>query len=76
VLTNRPIEFGENWAKTRSMDYNLSVLEFDISNQKGKSTGVLLPASRFKIDKKTKELVVENFQNPWKLVNIQDRSEK
>jgi len=42
----------------------------------GKSTGVLLPASQLKIDKKTGELVIENYQNPWKLMNIQDRSNK
>ena len=74
ALTNRPIEIGEAWVNGRSTDYNLTALEFDVSNQKDKSTGVLLPACMFKIDKKTKELVIENYQNPWKLVNILDRS--
>jgi hypothetical protein len=74
VLTNRPIRIGEAWVNGRSTDYNLSALEFDVSNQKDKSTGVLLPACQFKIDKKTKELVIENYQNPWKLVNILDWS--
>jgi hypothetical protein len=74
VLTNRPIRIGEAWVNGRSTDYNLSALEFDLSNQKDKSTGVLLPACQFKIDKKTKELVIENYQNPWKLVNILDWS--
>jgi hypothetical protein len=75
VLTNRPIQIGEAWVNGRSVDYNLSALELDISNEKDKSSGILLPASRFKIDKKTNELVLENLQNPWKLVNIQDRTE-
>ena len=75
VLTNRPIRIGEAWVNGRSTDYNLSALEFDLSNEKDKSTGVLLPACMFKIDKKTNELVIENYQNPWKLVNILDRSE-
>jgi hypothetical protein len=75
VLTNRPITFGENWTNSRSSDYNLSALEFDFSNEKDKSTGVLLPACQFKIDKKTKELVIENYRDPWKLVNILDRTE-
>jgi hypothetical protein len=74
VLTNRPITFGEAWTNSRSSDYNLSALEFDLSDEKDKSTGVLLPASQFKIDKKTKELVVENYQNPWKLVDVLNRS--
>jgi hypothetical protein len=76
VLTNRPITFGEAWTDSRSSDYNLSAVELDLSNEKGKSTGVLLPACQFKIDKKTNELNVENFQNPWKLVDILDRSKK
>lgn len=76
VLTNRPITFGEAWTDSRSMDYNLSALELDISDEKGKGNGVLLPACQFKIDKATNELVVENYQNPWKLVDIQDRSKK
>jgi hypothetical protein len=76
VLTNRPIRFGEAWVNGRSMDYNLSALELDLTNEKGKSTGVLLPACQFKINKKTKELEIENYQNPWKLQNIMDRSKK
>jgi hypothetical protein len=70
VLTNRPISFGEAWTDSRSMDYNLSVLELDLVSQKNKSGGVLLPASEFIIDKKTHELTIENYQNPWKLVDV------
>lgn len=72
LATNRAIRFGEAWADGRSMDYNLSALELEISNEKGKSTGILLPACRFKLDKEN-HLIIENYQNPWKLVNIQDR---
>ncbi|HTT19535.1 MAG TPA: hypothetical protein VMG82_11340 [Candidatus Sulfotelmatobacter sp.] len=74
ILTNRPIRFGEAWVNGRSVGYNLSYLEFDLVNEKDKSTGSLLPACQFKINKKTKELEVENYKNPWKLVNILDRS--
>jgi hypothetical protein len=74
VLTNRPITFGEAWTDSRSSDFNLSALEFDLSTQKGKSTGMLLPACQFVIDKTSKELTVENYQNPWKLVDVLDRS--
>jgi hypothetical protein len=74
VLTNRPINFGEAWYSGRSLDYNLSALELNLADQSDKRTGTLLPACQFKIDKKTGELVVENLQNPWKLVNIQDRT--
>lgn len=76
ILTNRPIRFGEAWTDSRSMDYELSALELDLSNQKGKSSGVLVPACQFIIDKRTKELTIENYQNPWKLVDILDRTKK
>jgi hypothetical protein len=76
ILTNRPIRFGEAWVTGRSTDYNLSALELDLSNEKDKSTGVLLPACQFKINKKTNELEIENYQNPWKLQNIMDRSKE
>jgi hypothetical protein len=74
LLTNRPIQFGEAWVNGRSMDYNLSALELDINDERSKSTGILLPACQFKIDKKIGEIVAENYQNPWKLLNIMDRS--
>ena len=48
----------------RSMDYNLSALELDMSNEKDKSTGTLLSACQFKINKKTNELEIENYQTP------------
>ena len=74
ILTNRPIRFGEAWVNGRSTDYNLSAVELDLSNQKDKSAGVLLPVCQFKIDKKTNELEIESYQNPWKLQNIMDRT--
>jgi hypothetical protein len=76
VLTSRPINFAEAWNSGRSMDYNLSILELDVNKETGKGTGTLMPASRFKIDKKTGEVVVEAFKNPWKLVNVMDRSKE
>ena len=76
VLTSRSITFGEAWTDSRSMDYNLSAMELDLSDQRGKSTGILLPACQFKIDKKTNELEIENYQNPWKLVDVLNRSKR
>jgi hypothetical protein len=68
-VTDRPIRWGELYASTRSMDYNLSMGEVIITKDKGKSTGTIIPAGQFKLDKE-KELTVEAFQFPWKLVNI------
>ena len=37
ILTNRPITFGEAWTDSRSMDYNLSAIELDMSDQREKA---------------------------------------
>jgi len=76
LLTNRPIRIGEAWANGRSMSYNLTFIELKINNDSSKSTGVLMPAVRFVIDKKTGEVVADNYQNPWKLQNIVNRSKE
>jgi hypothetical protein len=76
IVTSRPINFGEAWYNGRSVDYNLSMLELDLNKETGKGVGTLIPTSRFKIDKKTGDLTIEAFQNPWKLVNIMDRSKE
>jgi len=77
ILTNRPITFGEAWTDSRSMDYNLSAVELDLNQEnEKKNTGILLPACQFKINNKTHELEIENYQNPWKLVDVLDRSKK
>src|SRR4029077_16627587 len=71
ILTNRPIRFGEAWVNGRSMDYNLSALELDMSSEKDKSTGVLLPACQFKIirkqtNSKSKTIKIRgNFKTLW-----------
>lgn len=72
LVTNRPITFGEAWSSSRSMDYNLSGLEIILSPDKKKTSGTLVPACQFKIDKEN-QLQLELLQNPWKLVNIMKR---
>ena len=74
VVTNRPINIGEAWYNGRSVDYNLSVLQLDLNKKTGEGSGILLPATKFTIDKKTGELTMEAFRNPWTLVNIMDRT--
>jgi gas vesicle protein len=68
-VTDRPITFGEAWSGSRSADYDLSAGEVNLSDEKGKSTGILAPLCRFTIDKE-KGLQLELNQNPWKLANI------
>jgi hypothetical protein len=72
IVADRPITVVESMSHSRSLDYNLSLLdiELDSSDLKLKSKGVLVPACELKIDKKTKELNVKAYQNPWKLFNF------
>jgi hypothetical protein len=75
LVTNRPITFGEAWTDSRSSDYNLSALEFDLTKDdkgKTKGKGTLIPACQFKIDKE-KQVQIEAYQNPWRLVDVLDR---
>jgi len=74
VLTNRPVSFRELRNGARSENYNLSYVELNINDQPSKSTGTLLPAVQFTVDKKTNEIVAEDYQNPWKLQNIRRSS--
>jgi len=70
--TNRLIRFGEAYANTQSMAFDLTAGEFDLNDaDKNKSTGVLYPASQLIINKNG-ELQFELRKNPWKLVNIID----
>ena len=76
VVTNRPINLREAWIDGRSLNYNLSYLEMTLNKETGKGTGTLIPAAMFKIDKKSGEVTVEVFRNPWKLTNIDDRTKR
>jgi hypothetical protein len=76
VVTNRPVNFREAWNSGRSLDYNLSYLEMTLNKETGKGTGTLIPAALFKIDKKSGEVAIEAFKNPWNLTNIEDLTKR
>jgi hypothetical protein len=73
LVTNRPITFGEAWTDSRSSDYNLSALEMIVTEVKGQNVGTLVPLCQFKIDKE-KQVQIEAYQNPWRLVDVLDRT--
>ena len=74
LLTDRPINIGEAYASTRSRDYDLSVIELKLSNDKDKSSGTLIPGGRVKMNKKKKEVVLETYHAmPWRLAGIMER---
>ena len=70
--TNRLIRFGEAYANSRTIAYNLTAGEIDLNDSdKSKSAGVLYPASQLIINKDG-QLEFQLNKNPWKLVNIID----
>jgi hypothetical protein len=71
TVTDRPIRIGEVWTSSRSMSYNLSILELSLPNDKdAKGKGTLLPAAELKINKKTGEIELETYKFPWRLENV------
>jgi hypothetical protein len=71
-ITNRLLRFGETYYSTRTADYNLTAGELSLDEaDKNKSTGVLYPAARLRLDKND-ELSLDLNRNPWQLVNIID----
>jgi len=71
-ITNRQIKFGEAYANTRTLDYNLTGGEIDINDSdKDKSSGVLYPATKLVLNKEG-QIEFQLYKNPWKLINIID----
>jgi hypothetical protein len=71
-VTNRRIRFGEAYADSQSLNYNLTAGEIVINTQdKSKSTGTLLPAAQLTLDKDG-QLQLDLRQNPWRLSGIID----
>jgi hypothetical protein len=71
-ITNRLLRFGETYYSTRTADYNLTAGELTLNEaDKNKSTGVLYPAARLRLDKND-ELSLDLNRNPWELVSIID----
>lgn len=69
LITDRNIGIGEQYAGTRSNDYSLGAIELVLTPD-GKGSGTVLPACKLTVDKKTQEIEVETYQNPWDLVNF------
>ena len=69
-ITNRKIAFGEAYWSTQSQSFNLTAGEININEQdKGKSGGVLFPATQLTINKDG-EPQWDLRMNSWKLNNI------
>ena len=69
LVTDRNIAFGERYAGTRSRDYSVGAIELLLTPD-GKGSGTVLPACKLTVDKKTQQIEIETYQNPWKLTNL------
>jgi hypothetical protein len=71
-VTNRQIRFGEAWADSQSMSFDLTAGIIEINDQdKSKSTGMLYPMAQLVLDKDG-QLQWDLNQNPWRLADIID----
>ncbi len=69
LVTNRRIAFGEAYRSTRSEEYSVGAIDL-ILTPDGKGSGTLLPACKLTVNKKTQQIEVETYQNPWNLTNL------
>ena len=70
LVTDRRISFGENRNSTRSKEYSVGAIDLFLTPDGKDSEGTALPACKLKVDKKTQQIEVETYQNPWKLTNL------
>jgi hypothetical protein len=73
LITDRPIQFAETRASTRTKDYDLSAIELRIHEDPKKSEGQLIVAGKFKVDKDGQVTFESYGSGPWKLTNIMER---
>jgi len=74
LMTDRPINIGETFGYQRSTEYNLTLMEIHINEDPKKSKGTLVIGGKFKVDKKTNQIIFETYRNtPWRLENIMER---
>ena len=70
LVTNRRISFGEAYASTRSEEYSVGAVDLFLTPDGKNSEGTALPACKLTVDKKTQQIEVETYQNPWTLTNL------
>jgi hypothetical protein len=69
LVTDRNIAFAELYHGTRSRDYSVGAIELVLTPD-GKGSGTVLPACKLTVDKKTQQIEIETYQNPWNLSNF------
>jgi hypothetical protein len=69
LITDRWLSFTELYNSNRIADYNVGAIELNLTPD-GKGSGTVLPACRLTVNKKSKQVEIETFQNPWDLTNF------
>lgn len=69
LVTDRNIAFAELYQGTRSRNYSVGAIELVLTPD-GKGFGTVLPACKLTVDKKSQQIEVETYQNPWNLTNF------
>ena len=69
LVTDRTLAFAELYQGTRSRDYTVGAIELELTPD-GKGSGTVLPACKLTVNKKTQQVEIETYQNPWKLSNF------
>lgn len=73
ILTQRPLNFPEAFHAGRSTTYDATIVEINLNkNDAKKSSGSLIMGARIRVDKKTKQIVVESYGSGWSLMNIKE----
>jgi hypothetical protein len=74
MATNRRVAMAEARSQTRSMQYQLTVIELHL-DKNGKGEGKMVPAAKISWDVKKKAIEIENFRAlPVDLVNVQAKT--
>ncbi len=69
LITDRNISVAEQRRSNRIEEYNVGAIELVLTPD-GKGSGTVLPACKLTVNKKTQQIEIETYQNPWKLTNI------
>lgn len=70
VVTDRPVQFWETATDARTLDYPFTVIEMHLNND-GEGEGMLSVASKITRDKKTGDVVIENWgTQPERLTQV------
>jgi len=70
LVTDRNIGVGEQFRGTRSKDYSVGVIDLILPPDGKEGSGRVLPACKLTVDKKTQQIEIETYQNPWTLSNF------